>query len=50
MHPFPNFKIGAVEIWEWISNSALHFAGHVFYYSVLGLKLIFASIEGAGGD
>ena len=30
--PFPNFKGGAVEVWEWISYFIPHFTGHVITY------------------
>ena len=40
-YPFPNFKGGTVEVWEWISNFIPHFTMHVitYQYSILGLKL-----------
>ena len=31
-YPFPNFNGTTVEAWEWISNSILHFNGHVITY------------------
>ena len=31
-YPFPNFNGPSAEVWEWISNFILHFAGHLIIY------------------
>ena len=31
-YPFPNFSVGAVEVWEWIDYFIPHFTGHVITY------------------
>ena len=37
-YPFPNSNTCTVEIWEWISNLILHFAGHVITYPCWNLS------------
>ena len=34
-YPFPNFKGGTVEVWDWIRNFIPHFIGHVIAYHTL---------------
>ena len=44
--PFPNFNGAAVEVWEWINNVVLYFAGYVIAYYMLGSKLIHVNKRG----
>ena len=45
-YPFPNFNGAAVEVWEWKSNFMSLFNHERNNFSVLWLKLIYASKRG----
>ena len=45
-YPFPNFNSSGIGVWEWMNNFIPHVTGHMFYLSMLGLKLIHVSKRG----